>query len=219
MDKKPEVKYMKGTTTVGIVCSDGVVMGVDSRATMDTFIASTEMRKLWKIDESIAMTIAGGVGDAQELIRILKIQNEIYKMNESRPLSPKAATSLLSIVLQQNKWSPFLVQLILGGIDNDGNPQLYSIDPYGGYTSESKFTSTGSGSLTALGYLENTYKKNLKAKDIIGVAAKAVAIAMRRDSATGNEILVATITGSGYREYTGKELDKFISEMEKQKAA
>ncbi len=215
MDRKPELKYMKGTTTVAMVCSDGIVMGADSRATMDTFIANTESRKLWKIDDTLAMTIAGVVGDAQELIRILKIQNEIYKMNEDRPLSPKAATSLLSIVLQQNKWAPFLVQLILGGIDGENKPQLYSIDAYGGYTPESKFTSTGSGSLTALGYLENLYKKNFTVKEAVKGVAKAVAIAMLRDSATGNDILVATITSSGYREYTGKELDRFISEKEK----
>ena len=77
MDEKDMKRYMKGTTTVGIVCSDGVVVGADSRATMDTFIASTEARKVWSIDSNLAMTIAGAVGDAQEIIRILKIQNEI----------------------------------------------------------------------------------------------------------------------------------------------
>ncbi|MCL4404910.1 proteasome subunit beta, partial [Candidatus Marsarchaeota archaeon] len=48
---------MKGTTTVGIVCSDGVIVGADSRATMDTFISSTEARKVWMIDDNLAMTI------------------------------------------------------------------------------------------------------------------------------------------------------------------
>ncbi len=212
MENKIQPKYMKGTTTVAMVYSDGVVMGVDSRATMGTFIASTEARKLWKIDNNLAMTIAGVVGDAQEIIRILKIQNEIYKMNENRPLSPKAAASLLSIILQQTKYAPFLIQLILGGVDSNNKPQLYSIDAYGGYTSEAKFTSTGSGSLTALGYIESLYKDDLTTKEAIRGAAKAVAIAMRRDAATGNNITVATITRSGFKEYTGKDLDKFLSE-------
>lgn len=212
MENKIQPKYMKGTTTVAMVCSDGVVMGVDSRATMGTFIASTEARKLWMIDNSLAMTIAGIVGDAQELIRILKIQNEIYKMNENKSLSPKAAASLLSIILQRNKYAPFMVQLILGGVNAENKPQLYSIDAYGGSTSESKFTSTGSGSLTALGYMESLYDKNLTTKEAIKGTAKAVAIAMKRDSATGNNITVATITSSGFKEYTGKALEKFLVE-------
>ncbi|MCL5093188.1 MAG: proteasome subunit beta [Candidatus Marsarchaeota archaeon] len=213
MDKKYTEEYMKGTTTVGLVCSDGVVIGADSRATMDTFIASTEARKVWKIDENLGMTIAGLVGDAQELIRIIKIQNEIYKMNEGRPLSPKSAATLLSIILQENKMMPFYVQLIIAGVDGgiegeDG--EVYNIDAAGGYSSESKFTSTGSGSLTALGFLEDTYKKGLTTKESVKIAAKALNIAMKRDSATGNNITVATITKDGYVEYTGKDLEKIV---------
>ncbi|MFI5412292.1 MAG: proteasome subunit beta [Candidatus Micrarchaeales archaeon] len=202
-------KIMKGTTTVGIVCSDGVVLGADARATMDTFIASGEARKVWRIDANLAMTIAGGVGDAQELIRILKAQNEVYKMNEDKALSPKSATSLLSIILQENKMVPFYVMLTIAGMDGD-EPQLYTIDPLGGYSTESKFSATGSGSYTALGYLEDTYKKGLTTKEALKIAARAISIAMRRDSATGDNIIVAAITKSGYTEYMGKDLDKIV---------
>ena len=89
------------------------------------------MRKVWKIDNNLGMTIAGAVGDAQELIRVLKAQNEIYKMNENRSMSPKSASSLLSIILQQNKMMPFYVELIVAGMDGD-EPQVYSLDPIGG---------------------------------------------------------------------------------------
>ena len=203
-------EFMKGTTTIGLICSDGVVVGADSRATMDTFIASTEARKVWKIDENVAMTIAGGVGDAEALIRIIKAQNEIYKMDERKPLSPKSATSLLSIILQDNKMMPFYVQLIVAGIDGS-KPELYNLDPLGGYTVESKFTATGSGSITALGYLENVYSEDLSIKDGIKIVHKALTTAMKRDSATGNSILVASITKSGYTEYTDKDLEKAIA--------
>ena len=210
MEKSMYDKYMKGTTTIGVVCSDGVVIGADSRSTMDTFIASTEARKVFRIDGNLGLTIAGLVGDAQELIRILKAQNEIYKMNEGRSLSPKSATSLLSIILQENKMMPFYVQLIVAGMDGE-DPQLYSLDPAGGYSEESKFTATGSGSLTALGYIEDVYRKGMSTKEAIKSVAKALAIAMRRDAATGDNLLVAAITKSGYQEYTGKELDKIAS--------
>jgi proteasome beta subunit len=211
MDEKDIKKYMKGTTTVGIVCSDGVIVGADSRATMDTFIASTEARKVWMIDQNLAMTIAGAVGDAQEIIRILKIQNEIYKMNENRPMSPKSAATLLSIILQENKMMPFYVQLIVAGVDGDDG-YVYNLDALGGFTEE-KFTSTGSGSLTALGYLEEAYKPGITVKDGVKLAAKALGIAMRRDSATGNNITIGVMTkANGYVEYTGKDLEKAVAQ-------
>ncbi|MCL4388924.1 proteasome subunit beta [Candidatus Marsarchaeota archaeon] len=203
-------EFMKGTTTIGLICSDGVVVGADSRATMDTFIASTEARKVWKIDENVAMTIAGGVGDAEALIRIIKAQNEIYKMDERKPLSPKSATSLLSIILQDNKMMPGPLSNIVAGMDGT-KPELYNLDPLGGYTVESKFTATGSGSITALGYLENVYAEDLSIKDGIKIVHKALTTAMKRDSATGNNILVAAITKSGYTEYADKDLEKAIA--------
>ena len=211
MENADYAKHMKGTTTVGLVCSDGVVLGADMRTTMGMFISNSDMRKVYKIDNNLGITIAGGVGDAQELIRIMKAQNEIYKMSENRPLSPKSATSLLSIILQQNKMMPFYVQLLVGGVDSP-DAQLYSIDPVGGYAEESAFTVTGSGTEPAVGFLEESYKKGITAKEGVKLAAKALAIAMRRNAATGGGMIITTITKSGYTEYTGKELEKFLAQ-------
>ncbi|MCL4379100.1 MAG: proteasome subunit beta [Candidatus Marsarchaeota archaeon] len=208
--KSDYVKYLKGTTTIGVVCSDGVVIGGDTRATMGNIIANSESRKVFKIDNNLGITIAGAVGDAQEIIRILKAQNEIYKMNEGRPLSPKSAISLLSIIFQQNKMMPYMVANLVAGLDGDDS-QLYSIDPFGGVTEESKFASVGSGSETALGYIEDAYKKGMTTKDAVKVVAKALSIAMRRDSATGDGMIVAAITKSGYTEYSGKDVEKVVA--------
>ncbi len=208
---KPEyIKYLKGTTTIGVVCSDGIVIGGDMRATAGNIIANSETRKVFKIDNNLGMTIAGGVGDAQEIIRIIKAQNELYKMNEGRPLSPKSAASLLSIIFQQNKMVPYFSWNIIGGLDGE-DPQLYSLDYMGGVTEESRFTSVGSGSESALGYIEDAYKKGLTTKEAVKMVAKALGIAMRRDSASGDGIIVAAITKSGYSEYTSKDLEKMTA--------
>ncbi len=198
----------KGTTTIGILCSDGVAIGSDMRASMDTFIASTEAIKIYRISESLGITIAGGVGDAEYLVKLLKVQNEMYVMDEGKTLSPTAATSLLALILQENKMFPYLVQLILAGINAKGIPELYNIDPLGGYTKESKFTATGSGSLTALGYIEGVYTSEMNTGEAVKHVLKGLRIAMRRDSATGDGTRIVTITKKGYKEYTKEELEK-----------
>ncbi len=205
-----ELKYLKGTTTVGIVCSDGVVVAADTRATMGDYISNSNVRKVFKIDNTLALTIAGGVGDAQDLIRVLKAQNEMYKMNENRSMSPKAAASLLSIILQQNKMFPYYVQLMVAGMD-ESDPQIYVLDPFGGSTEESTFSVTGSGTELAAGYLEEAYKKSITTKEAVKNAAKAIAVASKRNSATGDGAIVAVITKSGYTEYTGASLEKMVS--------
>ncbi|MGD0729558.1 MAG: proteasome subunit beta [Candidatus Micrarchaeaceae archaeon] len=202
-------KYLKGTTTVGIVCSDGVVIGADTRATMGGYISNTDVRKVWKIDTSLGMTIAGAVGDAQELIRVIKAQNEVYKMNENRAMSPKSTASLLSIILQQTKMMPYYVQLLVAGMDGD-EPQIYDLDPLGGAIEETTFTVTGSGTELAAGYLESVYKKGLTTKEAIKYVAGALAIAMKRNAYTGDSMIIASITKGSYTEYKGKDLEKFL---------
>ncbi len=209
MDKNEIEKHFKGTTTVGVVCSDGVVIGADMRATMGGFIANSDVRKVFKIDTNLALTIAGSVGDAQELIRIIKAQNEIYKMNEGRSMSPKSANSLLSIILQGNKMVPYYVQLIIAGVDGD-QPQIYNMDQLGGYTEEKEFTVTGSGSEVAIGYLEDSFRKGTTTKDAVKVVARALAMATKRNAYTGEGVIIATITKAGYTEYLGKDLDKML---------
>jgi len=202
-------KIMKGTTTVGVVCADGVVIGADTRATMGTFISNSDVRKVFRIDSTLGMTVAGGVGDAQDLVRVIKAQNELYKMNENRPMSPKSAASLLSIILQQNKMYPYYVQILVAGMD-DSEPQIYTLDPLGGNIEETKFTVTGSGSEVAIGNLEDSYKKGMSTKDAIKNVARALAVAMKRNSATGDVMIIATITKTGYTEYAGKDLEKVL---------
>ncbi|MGC8671675.1 MAG: proteasome subunit beta [Candidatus Micrarchaeia archaeon] len=212
-------RVLKGTTTIGIVCSDGIVMGADSRASMElggfempALVSSKEAVKVYKIDENLGMTIAGEVGFAIYMVKQLKVQNELYKMSENRPMSPGAASALVSLILQDNKWpllssgEGLVVQFIIGGLDNN-TPELYYLDPYDGAVKETKFFSSGSGSTTALGYLENVYAPDMTTEEGVRHAVKALQTAMKRDSATGNEIRIVAITKKGFKEYTKEELE------------
>ena len=88
--KESEIKnQVHGTTTVGLVCSDGIVLTTDTRASMGYYIASRTVNKIAVIDNHCAVTIAGGVADAQYAIDQLKYHAKIYKLekNEGLPIS------------------------------------------------------------------------------------------------------------------------------------
>ena len=81
--KENEIKnQVHGTTTVGLVCSDGIVLTTDTRASMGYYIASRTVNKIAVIDNHCALTIAGGVADAQYVVDQLKYQSNIYKLEK-----------------------------------------------------------------------------------------------------------------------------------------
>lgn len=197
-----------GTTTVGLVCKDGVVLASDRRATMGYLIASKDIDKIYSISDNIAMTIAGSVGDAQTLVRWMQAELRLYEIKHEKQITVEAAATLLATILTQYKFYPFWVQLIVGGVDE--RPRVFSIDMLGGITEE-KVTSTGSGSPIAFGVLEEYYKEEKDVETNLTIAAKAVSAAMKRDAASGERVDLVTVTKSGFRRYDKEEIKKIIN--------
>ena len=196
-------KVLKGTTTIGVVCKDGVVLATDTRATMGYFVASKHAKKVYKIDDHIAMTIAGAVGDAQNVVEILKANAELYKLENRKPIPISAAARLVANLLFSSRYVPFLLQALIAGVDDSG-PRIFQLDPLGSVIEE-KYVSTGSGSPIVYGVLESQLKDGLTVKDTLPIVVKAVESAMKRDAASGDSFDVAIISTKGYKELTEEE--------------
>jgi proteasome beta subunit len=184
--------FKTGTTTVGLVCQDAVILATDKRATMAYFVASKTSEKLHKIQEHLYMTIAGGVADAQYLIDVLRAETKLYQLKEEKPIRVKSAGKLLSNILYQNKMFPYEVGLILGGVTEEEGPTLLDIGAYGSILPE-KFCAVGSGQNFSYGVLEAKYKENLTIEEGKEIIIKAVSSSIIRDMASGNGIDIAII--------------------------
>jgi len=202
-----EAKTLKGTTTVGLVCSDGIILAADKRATMGYFIANRDVDKIFQIDDTLGVTVAGGVGDAQMLVRYMKYEAQLYKMNYGKSMSVSAATTLLANILSQYKFAPFLVQMLVGGFDD--KPRIFNLDPVGGVTEE-KFVSTGSGSPVAYGVMEDVFKEDKSIKDNLKIALRALSVALKRDAGTGDGIDLVTITPDEFKRYDKETVKKLL---------
>lgn len=200
-----EGQFKKGTTTVGLLSNDGVVLAAEKRAVMGNLIANKEVRKIIGITPHIALTVAGSVGDAQMLARILKVNIRLYEIARKKRIHVEGAATLLANILQSHKWFPYFVQVLVGGYDT--KPRLYSLDLLGSLLPE-KCVATGSGSPIAYGVIEENYREGQSTKENAIIAAKAIKAAMERDSASGNGIDVAVITKSGIRYLKAEELLK-----------
>ena len=197
-----------GTTTVGIICKDGVVLAAEKKATMGYLVESKYAKKVYQLDDHIGLTIAGSVGDAQAFVRLMRAQFNLYKL-ERGPITVKGAATIASNILQGNKWFPYFNQFIMGGMDGRG-PQIYSIDMAGGYTETDKVYSTGSGSPYAYGVLEAEFKEGISTQEGVALAVKAIKSAIERDIGSGGRgFTVAVINGNGYRELSESELKQY----------
>ena len=204
-----EVK--KGTTTIGLVCKDGVVMATEMRATMGTLIAHKTTQKLFKIDDNLGLTVAGVVGDAQTLARYITAEVELYKLKRGQQMTVRSAATLTSNILAGSRFYPYYVGLILGGIDRDGN-HVYALDMVGGAIPDD-FVTTGSGSPYVYGVLEDHYEKGLLVNDGLDLAIRSLHAAMRRDSASGDGYSVVSITKEGFAPLDEKEIQKRLSKL------
>src|SRR6476660_5418737 len=105
----------KGTTTCAFRCVVSVVLEADTRASAGFFIADKHVMKIQKIDRHLGMTIAGGVADAQNLVDIMRYNANIYRISNKELMPIKSASRLCSNVLFNQRYSPYYVQLIMGG--------------------------------------------------------------------------------------------------------
>jgi proteasome beta subunit len=200
---------LKGTTTIGVVCKEGVILASDTRVTMGFYVAHKHGKKIYRIDDHLAMTISGSVADAQRTVDILTVNAQLYRLNIGRPLPVNSAARLIANLLFSVRYAPLVAQVLIGGVDDTG-PHVFSLDPFGSLTEE-KCVATGSGSPIAYGVLEDKYKEDMPVKEVLPVVVKAVGSAMKRDAASGDSFDVAVIDANGYRRLVDEEKRRILA--------
>jgi len=172
-----------GTTTVGVIADGAVVLGADRKATMGYLVSSKHFPKILQLDDRLAVTTAGVVGDAQALVRYILYSRRFY---------------------------PYIVQLVIGGYDS--KPCLYSLDPSGGLSDEKEYFSTGSGSVMAFGVLEDKFRPGMPVEDAKKLVARAVRAATKRDIASGGDgIDIVVIDSRGYKMLSDEDVKKLVA--------
>ncbi|MEM0152944.1 MAG: archaeal proteasome endopeptidase complex subunit beta [Ignisphaera sp.] len=209
-------KAYRGTTTVGMALKEHVVLAADKKATAGIYVAHKNVRKIIKITDRFALTIAGLVADAQSLADYIRAEAQYYQLINGRPMGLRSIAYLLSLVLNEYKYFPFIVQLILGGYDYYEGAKLFAIEPYGDVTEE-KYAATGSGSPIAMGIIESEYDPEMSIDGAVKLAVKAVAAASVRDvfsGGTGVDVIV--IGRNTFNEYTfqGDEVKKILGRVQ-----
>jgi proteasome beta subunit len=212
MDQELKNSILKtGTTILGIVCKDGVVMAADRQISAGTHVMSKTERKVFQINDYLVMSGCGVAGDIQRVPKLLSAELKLKELkSRSRPTIKQAASLLMNINyngIRQPSMIPQEAGFLISGFNEDGTTELYSIEPAGSIIKVEDFDANfGSGMPYVIGLLERQYKKGLTVKEGVEIAKEAVKSSTQRDMGSGYGIDVFTITKDGIKKVVEQEI-------------
>ena len=212
MDNELKNSILKtGTTILGIVCKDGVVMAADRQSTAGTIIMNKDSQKIKPITDYLLFAGTGMVSDIQRSVKLAGAELRLKELrSKSRP-SVKQGANLVATMIYQSIRQPtmlqFMVGSLIGGVNEEGNAELYSIDPSGGIKEIEDYDANfGSGMPFVLGLLERQYKENMTIKEGVELAIEAIKSSTQRDTGSGFGIDVFTITKEGIKKVVDQKI-------------
>lgn len=192
------VTFIPGATTIGLVCSDGVILASEKRVSYGGLVLSRAGKKVFKIADHIGSACAGLVSDMQILVREVGVYANLFRLEARRPIGVRAAAKVMSNLLFSRRLFPLITQTIIGGVDEEG-PSIYVLDVLGSVIPD-KYAAVGSGAEIALGVLEEGYKNGMSVEEGKKLVARAIKSAISRDVMSGDGIDFLIITKDGIKE-------------------
>jgi len=196
--QQPQYLYIPGATTVGVICTDGVILASEKRVSYGSFVVSRVGKKVFKITDRIGAACAGLVSDMQVLVREVEAYSNLFRLDTGRPVPVRSAAKVMSNLLFSRRLIPLLTQTIVGGMDEEG-ASLYVLDVLGSVLPD-KFSAVGSGAEIATGVLEDGYKEGMTLPQAKELVVRAVKSAVSRDTMSGDGIDFLIITKDGIQE-------------------
>ncbi|XP_056011674.1 proteasome subunit beta type-7-like [Ostrea edulis] len=188
---KAPTAYKTGTTIVGVVYKDGVVLGADTRATEDTVVADKNCSKIHYIADNIYCCGAGTAADTEMTTQMISSQLELHRLNTGR--KPRVCTANRLLKQMLFRYQGYIsAALVLGGVDSTG-PHLYSVYPHGS-TDKLPYVTMGSGSLAAMAVFERGFKPNMEKEEAKKLVRDAIAAGIFNDLGSGSNVDVCVIT-------------------------
>ncbi len=183
-----QVEYAKktvkqGSTTLGMVCKDGVVLLSDKRITSKLMVADA-IEKMFRIDDHIGATAAGLIADARVLVDRVQLRAQQHAVTYDSKIDVlsivKEICDLKQICTQSAGLRPFGVSMLLAGVEEDGDIKLFLTEPYGLYF-QYQAVAIGEGDAEVDAFLQKKYKPSMSVEDGLRLGLEALRIFLQTD--------------------------------------
>jgi len=207
-----------GTSIVGIVCRDGIVLAGDRQVTGGGYIVMNKRYpKIVQINNYLLAGVAGLLSDAQLIAKLTKAELRLKELKSKQRPSVKEGANLFTNLIYQNirKLSPIpgIVAGIVAGFDEDDSTKLFSIDPAGAIYEVEDYVADGSGMPYILGVLERRYKETMTVKEAVDLAIECIKASTQRDTGSGFGIDVFTVTKDGIKQVAKQKIEAVYKEQ------
>ncbi|MEZ0318415.1 MAG: archaeal proteasome endopeptidase complex subunit beta [Pyrobaculum sp.] len=187
-----------GATAVGLKVKEGVVLAAEKRVSYGFYTLSSAGKKVYIVNDKLAIASAGIIADMQTLAKILKINARTYELEFKKKPTVHAMAKLLSVVMFSRRFMPFYAEVLVGGVDEEG-PHLIVMDPLGSLI-EDNYAALGTGAKLAISVLDNNYKPDMPLQDAKKLAVQVLKAAIERDPVSGGGIDLVVVDNNGARE-------------------
>ncbi len=219
-----QVEYAKktvrqGSTAIGMVCSDGVLLVADKRV-VDSLIVPESVEKIWQIDEHIGASASGILSDARVLIDRAQLraqQNRVtYDSEIDTSTIVKDICDLKQICTQSGGLRPFGVSILVAGID-DHTPRLFETDPIGIFF-QYRATAIGEGEIEVEEILHSEYKPELTIDEGLRLSLKALKKVLGENfNVERIDAAYINITEKKFRRVAKSKMEKMSLELKDEK--
>jgi proteasome beta subunit len=207
-----EQNFLKsGTTLVGIVCKDGVVMGADRQSTAGNLVVGKNIQKVIQINDYLVISATGMVADIELQKKVIKAELKLKELKSKRRPTVREAANLIGMMTYRNIRQPSMIPSIVGtlvaGFNEDGSVELYTIEPAGTAMKVEDYDANfGSGMPYVLGFLEREYKKDINIKEGVKLALESIKSSTQRDTGSGFGIDVFAIKKDNISQEIAQEI-------------
>jgi len=200
-----------GTTILGIVCKDGIVMAADRRSTAGNLVISKNVQKAVQINDYLVMSCTGNASDIEMQKKVIAAQLKLKELHSKSRPTVREAANLIGMITYQNIRQPAMIPSVVGtlvaGLNEDGTTELYTVEPAGTAMKVEDYDANfGSGMPFVIGLLERQYKKDISVNEAVELAIEAIKSSTQRDTGSGNGIDVFTITKKGINHVIEQEI-------------
>ncbi|CAO1614186.1 unnamed protein product [Sympodiomycopsis kandeliae] len=179
-----------GTTIVGCVFKDGVVLGADTRATEGPIVADKNCEKIHYISDNIRCCGAGTAADTEFVTALISSNMQLHELHTGR--KPRVVTAMTMLKQRLFQYQGNIgAALVLGGWDSTG-PNLFTVAPHGS-TDKLPYVTMGSGSLAAMSVFESSWEKDMDRESAINLVVAAISSGIFNDLGSGSNVDVCVI--------------------------
>ncbi len=213
MDEELKKSILKtGTSILGILCKDGVVMAGDRKATAGNIAILKNTKKVVQINDYLVTSGTGSASDIEMIKKLVSAELRLKELKSKRRPTVKEAANLIGTIAYRNIRQPSMVPFIAGtlvaGYNEDGTYELYSIEPAGSVAKVDEYDANfSSGMPFILGLLERQYDENMTVQQGVKLAIECLKSSTQRDIGSGFGIDVFTITKEGINQVVEQKID------------